>query len=86
MKKIDNNIARERLNVFQKLANEIKMNYRRNLFNKDKVVMFENQLNKNEYFGRDEHLNSVIVKSNENVIGKVKKSKHCFWESKYTYW
>ena len=29
--------------------------------------------NENKYFGRDEYLNSVIVKSNENLVGKIKK-------------
>ena len=33
--------------------------------------------NKNEssYFGRDEYFNSVIVKSDENLIGQTKKVK-----------
>ena len=30
---------------------------------------------KNEYFGRDEFSNSVIVKTNENIVGKFKNIK-----------
>ena len=29
----------------------------------------------NEFFGRDEYLNSVIVKTNENLEGKIKEVK-----------
>ena len=29
----------------------------------------------NEYFGRDEFYNSVIVKSNYDLVGKIKKTK-----------
>jgi len=35
-------------------------------------VLFENETKeKNKYFGRDEYFNSVIVESNENLIGKI---------------
>ena len=38
--------------------------------------MFENKTKKeNVYFGRDEYFNSVIVKSEINLIGKVKNVK-----------
>ena len=41
--------------------------------NTNSSVLFENRVgNKNEFFGRDEYLNSVIVKSNEELIGKIK--------------
>ena len=30
---------------------------------------------KNKYFGRDEHFNSVIVESNENLVNEIKKIK-----------
>ena len=34
-------------------------------------VLFENKTNNiNQYFGRDEYNNSVIVNSSENLIGK----------------
>ena len=31
--------------------------------------------NKNEYFGRDEYFNSIVVKNNKNLKGKVKNVK-----------
>ena len=31
--------------------------------------------NGNKYFGRDEYFNSVIVKSNDNLTGKIKNVK-----------
>jgi tRNA A37 methylthiotransferase MiaB len=39
-------------------------------------VLFENKIkNENKYFGRDEYFNSVIVTSNENLIGEIKNVK-----------
>ena len=76
MKPIDDSIAKKRLIIFQKVANEIKLNYRKNLLNKKSLVLFENRIgSKNEFFGRDEYSNSVIVKSNENLEGKIKEVK-----------
>ena len=70
---VDVNISKERLKFFQKIAEEIKLNYRKSIFNTNSSVLFENRVgNKNEFFGRDEYLNSVIVKSNEELIGKIK--------------
>ena len=76
LKRIDSKIAKNRLSIFQKTADEIKKNYRKKLINTTTTVLFENK-NKNErsYFGRDEYFNSVIVKSNENLIGQTKKVK-----------
>ena len=71
MPKVDNLVAKERLIVFQKKAEEIKMKYRKNLFNKKSLVLFENKVkNKDEFFGRDEFSNPFIVKSNKNIKGK----------------
>ena len=40
------------------------------------LVLFENRIeNRNEFFERDEFSNSVIVKSSENLKGKIKKVK-----------
>ena len=77
LKKVDSIIAKERLVIFQKLANEIKLKYKKNLNNKESLVLFENKINNstNEYFGRDEFNNSVIVKSKYNLLGKVMKTK-----------
>ena len=59
--------------IFQHIANKIKTNYREKLLTKISPVLFENKTKeKNKYFGRDEHFNSVIVDSNENLTGKIK--------------
>ena len=74
--KIDENIAKERLFLFQNLSKKIKTVYRENLLSKTMTVLFENETKeKNKYFGRDEYFNSVIVESNENLINKIKKIK-----------
>ena len=74
LKKIDEILAKERLSIFQKKAEEIKMIYRKNLFDKECSVLFENKLkDKPGFFGKDEFSNSVIVKSSENLKGKIKK-------------
>ena len=70
---LDNNIAKERLSIFQKTAEDIKMKFRKNLYNKKSTVLFENRIvGKNEFFGRDELQNSVIVKTSEDLKGKIK--------------
>ena len=74
--KIDENIAKERLFLFQNLSKKIKTEYRKNLLSKTMTVLFENETKeKNKYFGRDEYFNSVIVESNENLVNKIKKIK-----------
>ena len=36
-------------------------------------ILFENKTKSGKkYFGRDEHFNSVIVESDDNLIGKIK--------------
>ena len=76
LNKIDLADAKTRLIKFQKLADEIKINYRKNLINKTTPTLFENKIkNENKYFGRDEHSNSVIVESDHNLIGKIKNVK-----------
>jgi len=78
LKKVDLALAKKRLFIFQKNAEEIKKKYRKSLFNKTSNILFENRLgNKNEYFGRDEYLNSVIVKSEKNLVGRIEKVKIC---------
>ena len=75
-KEIDTKTAKERLSIFQNTADEIKKKYRNKLINTNVKVLFENKTkNQMEYFGRDEYFNSVIVTSNENLIGKIKKVK-----------
>ena len=77
MKKISDGIAKERLIIFQKTANEIKMNYRKKLFDKKSLVLFENrEVNtNNKFFGRDEYSNSVIVKSDKNLTATITEVK-----------
>jgi len=69
----DHNDAKKRLKNFQVAAEIIKSKYRNNLINKISTVLFENKTkNENEYFGRDEYFNSVIVESDLNLIGEIK--------------
>ena len=54
------------------------MKYRKSLFNKTAFVLFENKMKlKDAYFGRDEYGNSIIVRSTEDLNGKVKKIYWC---------
>tara|TARA_B100000575_G_scaffold282604_1_gene274516 strand:+ start:3294 stop:4589 length:1296 start_codon:yes stop_codon:yes gene_type:complete len=76
LEKINQVEAKKRLISFQSLAEEIKTKYRETLIGKISNVLFENKTKEsNKYFGRDEYLNSVIVKSNESLVGKIKKIK-----------
>jgi len=70
---IEEVISKRRLKIFQETSNLIKREYRKRLINTDTKVLFENKVKeKNKYFGRDEFLNSVIVESSDNIIGKIK--------------
>jgi tRNA-2-methylthio-N6-dimethylallyladenosine synthase len=76
LKMIDNQVTKIRLNTFQNISKKIKTDYRKTLLNKTMPILFENKTKyENEYFGRDEYFNSVIVKSNENLTGKIKNIK-----------
>ena len=75
LKQIKENISKKRLIIFQRKASELKMIYRKKLFNSLSKVLFDNKLSGNNFFGRDEYLNSVIVKSNKNLLGKIKDVK-----------
>ena len=73
-------IAKDRLTIFQEAANKIKKEYREGLVNSNATVLFENKARENnKYFGRDEYFNSVIVQSNENLIGSIKTVKSFFF-------
>ena len=68
--------AKKRLIKIQHVAENIKKKYRKKLIKKNVKVLFENKMKiENRYFGRDEFFNSVIVESNENLIGKIKEIK-----------
>ncbi len=75
MQIIDETLAKKRLMIFQKLAENIKMNYKKKLLNKIVKVLFENKMTKekDKYFGRDEYQNPVIVCSKKNIIGQEKR-------------
>ena len=72
MEVIDSKITKERLKIFQNKASELKIKYRKNLINTEVSVLFENRIkNSSKFFGRDEHFNSVVVESNEDLKGKI---------------
>ena len=61
---------------FQRLAENIKNNYRKKLVNKNAKVLFENKMKSgNKYFGRDEYFNSVIVVSENDLTGLIRNVK-----------
>tara|TARA_B100000575_G_scaffold290676_1_gene294826 strand:+ start:58 stop:1353 length:1296 start_codon:yes stop_codon:yes gene_type:complete len=74
--RVNEKIAKRRLTEFQNVAENIKNIYRNKLINKTTKVLFENKIkNQNKYFGRDEHFNSVIVESDEDLTGLIKNVK-----------
>ena len=73
LKKIEDKLSKERLITFQNISKKIKTEYREKLLAKTMPILFENKTkDQNKYFGRDEYFNSVIVESNENLVGKIK--------------
>ena len=76
LEEINQSEAKKRLISFQNIAEKIKIKYRETLIGKISNVLIENKTKDGQrYFGRDEYLNSVIVKSDENLVGKIKKIK-----------
>ncbi len=72
LKLINSEIAKERLKIFQKMTDDVKKAYRKNLLHTKSKVLFENRIkNEEKYFGRDEYSNSVIVSSEDNLTGKI---------------
>ncbi len=68
--------SKKRLINFQTIAEKIKINYKKSLIDKIVPVLFENEMKtKNEYFGRDEYFNSIVVRNSENLKGKIKNVK-----------
>ena len=71
LEKVNQSEAKERLISFQRLAEEIKTKYRKTLINGISNVLFENKTQEgSKYFGRDEYLNSVIVKAKKIWLEK----------------
>ena len=68
LKKIEAIVAKNRLMQFQKIAEDIKLKYKKSLINKNTTVLFENKMKnkKDEYFGRDEFSNPTIVRAKHN--------------------
>ena len=75
MKIIDQKLAKKRLIIFQNIAENIKINYKKQLLNQIVKVLFENKMAKvkDKYFGRDEYQNPVIVVSKKNIVGQEKR-------------
>ena len=63
---------KKNLAKFQSISNDIKNAYRKNLIGSNVKTLFENKMNEpNKYFGRDEYFNSVVVESENNLVGKI---------------
>ena len=69
---IDHLTAKNRLYIFQNIASEIKENYKKDLINIKTKTLFENEISKNKYFGRDEYMNPVVVESKIDIVGQIK--------------
>ena len=70
------NDNKKKLAIFQKISNEIKNTYRKKLIGRKVKTLFENEMKEpNKYFGRDEYSNSVVVESEENLVGKIVEVK-----------
>ena len=72
LKMEDPKILKDRLKLFQKVSNKIKIEYRSQLIEKKLEVLFENKLkNQEKYFGRDKYGDPVIVESKTNFVGRI---------------
>ena len=69
LKLIDEKIAKKRLLIFQNISEKVKSKYKETLLNKKLKILFENKIEQDKYFGRDEFQNSVIIKSKKDLIG-----------------
>ena len=72
---IDKQTAKNRLIEFQNISEKIKKEYKKKSLNKVIKVLFENRINDNQFFGRDEFQNSVIVNCKDNIQGKIMSVK-----------
>jgi len=68
---VDRKKSKDRLKIFQETADIIKKDYRKNILNTKVNVLFENRLDGNKYFGRDEYSNSVVVENKNNIVGNI---------------
>ncbi len=72
---IDKQIAKNRLIEFQNISEKIKKEHKKKSLNKIIKVLFENRVNDNQFFGRDEFQNSIIVNCKDNIEGKIMSVK-----------
>ena len=76
MKQTESSVAKERLIIFQEISEKIKLDYRQNILNNKSTVLFENRIKNGEnFFGRDEYFNAVIVESKKDLKGNIKRVK-----------
>ena len=67
---VESKIAKERLIGFQEISKKIKKDYKKKLIGNKVKVLFENKINNNQFFGRDEYHNSIVINSNKDIVGK----------------
>ncbi len=67
---VESKIAKERLIGFQEISKKIKKDYKKKLIGNKVKVLFENKINDNQFFGRDEYHNSIVINSNKDIVGK----------------
>ena len=71
---VDNEVSKERLNRIQKLIFNFQIETNKFFKNKEIEVLVENRMLKdNKLFGRNKYLNSVIIESEKNYVGKIIK-------------
>ena len=61
---------------FKNLAEKVKFKYKKSLLNKTLKILFENKVEKDKYFGRDEFQNSVIINSRKK-FNRLRKKYYC---------
>ena len=73
---IDSSIAKNRLLTIQKHLFEHQLDMNKSFKNESIDVLAENKIDgQNKLFGRNQYMNAVIFKSNEENIGKILKVK-----------
>ena len=76
LKPIDEKISKHRLNIVQEKLFGYQKNKNKSLENKYIDVLIENEMKgQHKLFGRNEYMNSVIVESDQKLIGKIVQVK-----------
>jgi len=69
---IEKEVSKKRLAELQGILERINTESKKEFLNKSAEVLFENKMkDQNKYFGRDKFLNSIVVKSNEDLTGRL---------------